>query len=357
MTISVSNKRDLTLLDRLREAGNSRPDKVVKIGTHASSIHADECLAIAVLEVALPGYKIEVVRSRNAEYLKENTDILVDIGGGRYDHHTTACAETYPNGVKMAACGKVLRDVETNKAIYNQLLWSTFYAVEAADNGQPENFLPPGCPRTKFGFVPSMNPTWEEGTRSDEEMMTYFMEIKEMCRKIYVRSRVHAKACVNAQTFLPKCPRSFNNRFITLPLGGVPWLSFAYKEKDLLGAIYPDVSRRGITVIRLAKVSGASKQLKVAFPENWRGKEGHDLKKACGMSGAVFCHPGGFLMTVSNAVDVVKVCQIVSDLYDKQQREPNKKSPFEEYNVTYTPQPPKEATTDEEDPADEQAEA
>lgn len=305
------------LLRHLKKCGDARGGRVI-IGTHSSSIHADECLAIAVIEVALPDYHITVIRSRDPEELAR-ADARVDIGGGTLDHHTTECVERYNNGVLMASCGKVLREVEQDRAMYNQLLWSTFYAVEAADNGQPDTILPPGCPKTKFGFVPSMNPTWEEGGRTDGEMLEVFYKIKDMCKEIYLRARAHAQACIDSQALLPRCPRLQKGQFIELPSGGVPWLSYAYKNPEILGAVYPDMGNKDIQVIRLAKSAPSTKDLRVEFPDDWAGKEDKLLQDVSHVPGALFCHPGKFLMTVRTRHDVEQVCRIISAKYEFEQ--------------------------------------
>ena len=49
---------------------------------------------------------------------------------------------------------------------------------------------------------------------------------------------------------------------------------------------------------------------KCEFPEAWLGLEGEALQKATGLSGAGFCHKGGFLMSTENLEDAVKACEI-----------------------------------------------
>jgi len=55
------------------------------VGTHNSIFHCDEVVAIAILSIL--NNDINVIRSRDLDFLKQNTDLLVDIGGDEFGHH------------------------------------------------------------------------------------------------------------------------------------------------------------------------------------------------------------------------------------------------------------------------------
>ena len=50
---------------------------------------------------------IEIIRSRNIEFLKRNCQILVDIGGGKFDHHQKNGNGKRENGISYASAGLV----------------------------------------------------------------------------------------------------------------------------------------------------------------------------------------------------------------------------------------------------------
>lgn len=45
------------------------------------------------------------------------------------------------------------------------------------------------------------------------------------------------------------------------------------------------------------------------FPAEWLGLEGEELVNVTGISGAIFCHKGGFIMTVKEQDEAVKACE------------------------------------------------
>lgn len=51
------------------------------------------------------------------------------------------------------------------------------------------------------------------------------------------------------------------------------------------------------------------------FPAEWLGLEGEELVNATGISGAIFCHKGGFIMTVKEQDEAVKACEKALSLH------------------------------------------
>ena len=57
---------------------------------------------------------------------------------------------------------------------------------------------------------------------------------------------------------------------------------------------------------------------KCSFPECWLGLEKEELAEASGLESAVFCHKGGFLMTVGELSDAVEACRISLDSFKEE---------------------------------------
>ena len=81
-------------------------------GTHPDIFHPDDVLCAVILRTELPQYRWQWIRTRNDDLLAK-CNIVFDVGGGTYDHHGAPIF--YPNGVMMAACGKVLNDMPENQ--------------------------------------------------------------------------------------------------------------------------------------------------------------------------------------------------------------------------------------------------
>ena len=63
-------------------------EKKFIIGTHNGIFHSDEIVACGILKNLFKDVKeVEIIRSRDIKLLNEKCNILVDIGGGKFDHH------------------------------------------------------------------------------------------------------------------------------------------------------------------------------------------------------------------------------------------------------------------------------
>jgi len=113
-----SNSIDSTSINSLNSI---KPVKVVV--THNGQFHMDEVTAIAMLKICYPEHTIEIVRTRNADVIKEAQEdldkIVVDVGHvydavkGCYDHHQASFTEGYTpyyeNITALSSCGLIFR--------------------------------------------------------------------------------------------------------------------------------------------------------------------------------------------------------------------------------------------------------
>lgn len=94
-----------------------RPNReVIIIGTHGARFHADEIVAIAMIEIVFENYEFHIVRTRDPNML-EQCDIVLDVGntnsGRWFDHHDRDFKEThYLSDTKMATTGLVWDDIQ-----------------------------------------------------------------------------------------------------------------------------------------------------------------------------------------------------------------------------------------------------
>lgn len=86
----------------LTTAGKRKMGK--RIGTHSGSFHCDEALGCWLLRRTQEFAGAEIVRSRDAEVLKD-LDVIIDVGGvydagsKRFDHHQRGFDEKFGHGV------------------------------------------------------------------------------------------------------------------------------------------------------------------------------------------------------------------------------------------------------------------
>ena len=75
-------------------------------GTHNGVFHCDETVGIAILEMAFMNMGSAVVRTRYPDDLA-NCNIVIDVGGGEFDHHMAGFDLCRKTGEKYASAGLV----------------------------------------------------------------------------------------------------------------------------------------------------------------------------------------------------------------------------------------------------------
>lgn len=308
------------LIKFLMSEGDKRPDKCIVLGTHGQEFHADDLLATAVLihELKPNGYRIKIVRSRNVSFLRENCDIIYDVGHGKYDHHDDDKV-FYPNGIKMAACGKILNDVINDPDILDGLRMRLFYSVEAADNGQE---LPPNFESSKLAFVQSFNPTWGED-RSDRAFYQRFMSTVPIVGNIYERILNMVIWDLEAKNYVrDHSELILDNKFMVLDKY-CPTYDYAKTHREFLGAIYPSEDQ---WTVRFAPNFRRRYSTRIQAIPEWCGKHSpnkdnpvDDLSNFCPIEGARFCHPAGFLITFDKKEQAIEACKYILGYYEKQE--------------------------------------
>ena len=76
----------------------------LSIGTHSGIFHEDDVVACALFCIMNPSKSIAIIRSRDLDELSK-CDLLVDIGGGKYDHHQIGENVKRENGIPYASSG------------------------------------------------------------------------------------------------------------------------------------------------------------------------------------------------------------------------------------------------------------
>lgn len=300
--IHVSSNSDL--ICELRSIADSRPGRNLKFCTHGGDFHADELLATAVLMQELPQYKIEVIRTRNPQIMRR-CDIVYDVGGGKYDHHGINKV-FYPNGIPMAACGKILNDAIVNRDLVEGLRRKLFYAVEAHDNGAE---LPPFIAPSRLGFVSAFSLNWTE--RYDDRLIDrMFFEALPIVRRVYERITEAVIADIKATEYInTKAEKIYDGKFLLLDQW-CPAYDYTRTHPEFLGSIYP---RANGWTIRLAPSMRKKYATKIRAPESWRGKYDTELDKSTGLTDGVFCHNAGFICVFKTRDAAIKAAKILSE--------------------------------------------
>ena len=271
------------------------------IVTHDDKFHADELLAAALI-IDLCPENFVVLRTRDIPTNLSDKDWVVDVGGGKYDHHEKD-RETYPNGVKKAACGKVAEvllreDPKTLEKLQQRLLW----AVEAQDNGQSIQEL--GLPPSKLGFVNTLLPPWNAPKCQTN---TSFTRALDMTRTILYSIFDHILADDKAETVLESLQDA---EIVVLPTF-VPWIAWAVEKwPKARFVVFPAASGKGFNAqaVPLTTIPDDFRN-RGGFPDAWGGLRDEELAEASGIPGAIFCHAGlwlGVWDTLDHVIEAAK---------------------------------------------------
>ena len=157
---------------------NDKNNIAICVGTHNGIFHCDELVAIAILSILMKKNGIvNVIRSRDLEFLEKNTDLLVDIGGGEFDHHQKGGNGQRDNGIKYASAGLIWKkygrdlianlsnnmlNIEEINNIVNVIDLNIIQNIDMEDNGQ---FISSHA----FQFINSFLPNWNKESNYDEK--------------------------------------------------------------------------------------------------------------------------------------------------------------------------------------------
>jgi len=302
-------KHESELIEFLRSCGDKRPGHKILLGTHSGEMHADEILATAVLTRELKKfsgsnhyrYDIRVFRSRDLNYLNETCDLIYDIGNGKYDHHSMDQV-FYPNGIPMAACGKILNDVIMDAELIEGLRRRLFYAVEANDNGYP---LPDFLDASQLSFVGSFNPRWDEEW-DGRQMRNQFESVLNIVESIYDRIYKSVESDIAGRTQLDKYSTVIGGGAFLILDKCCPYHEYARQHTELIAVVYPKDHQ---WIIRMVPTFKKKYETRRVFPEAWAGLVDTDLRIVSGIQSIRFCHRSGFLVACNTKEGALEVCK------------------------------------------------
>lgn len=274
--------------------------KDAKAFTHGGKFHADDVFSSALLLYINP----EIVISRGNKVPEDFDGIVFDIGRGRYDHHQKD-SRVRENGVPYAAFGllwEVLGKEILGEELAEKMDESFIQPLDINDNTGEKNEL--------ATLIGNFNPPWDAKGGSDEAFFQAVSVAGMILENKFERYRGNARADQRVEQVLEE--HNPKDRILVLP----EFISCqkALAETEIAFVIFP--SNRGGYCIQPQKRE-YSMNYKCSFPSQWLGLEGEELVKETGLSSAVFCHKGGFLMTVGELEDAKAACKKALEVYQE----------------------------------------
>ena len=274
--------------------------KDAKAFTHGGKFHADDVFSSALLLYINP----EIVISRGNKVPEDFDGIVFDIGRGRYDHHKKD-SRVRENGVPYAAFGllwEVLGKEILGEELAEKMDESFIQPLDINDNTGEKNEL--------ATLIGNFNPPWDAKGGSDEAFFQAVSVAGMILENKFERYRGNARADQRVEQVLEE--HNPKDRILVLP-EFIPCQK-ALAETEIAFVIF--LSNRGVYCIQPQKRE-YSMNYKCSFPSQWLGLEGEELVKETGLSSAVFCHKGGFLMTVGELEDAKAACKKALEVYQE----------------------------------------
>ena len=297
------------------------------VGTHNGIFHSDEVVACAILYLLKPTNQMWILRSRNLDELK-NCSVVVDIGGGDFDHHISGFNKRRPNGIMYASAGLVWKkfgidilnlfrniyfskyDVDLNM-VYQILDDEVISVVDREDNGVPCD-LP-----NVFSFIPDFRPLWFE-----TDPIAFNVQFEFALKATAEILEATLKACM-AKVVTEKVLRDnwmdynlFHDGILEIPSQTMDWVDTVigfnlsvpceFAKVNFVMFPYP----AGGWAAQCVPPSFDDKfGQRISFPKAWAGKT-DDLPAITGVPTATFCHNGCFFVRAQEKDDVTALCKL-----------------------------------------------
>ncbi|KAJ3024894.1 UNVERIFIED_CONTAM: hypothetical protein HDU68_007678 [Siphonaria sp. JEL0065] len=305
---------------------------MASIITHSGTFHADETLAVFMLQKTSQFKNATVTRTRDEAVIASGS-VVVDVGGiydasnNRFDHHQRGFEETFDfkHAIKLSSAGLVYkhfgREVVANilnwpltdvrlELVYQKTYDDFIEGFDGVDNGvsqYPSDLRPKYRDGTSISSrVSKLNPWWNQESNENILLEAFFKAVELTGTEFTERVRYTALAWLPAREIVEA---GLNSRTKVHPSGKIiafdqfcPWkehLHLLEEEQNIKGEsaplyiIYPDESKKWrIQAVPQTPESFVSRK---ALPEVWRGIRDAALSDLSGIPGCIFVHASGFI--------------------------------------------------------------
>lgn len=212
--------------------GTKEISSIITIHTHGGKFHADEVCTVALLE--LLGFSGEVKRNfKTPETVGEN-ELVIDIGGGEFDHHDKDAIKYRENKCPKAAfglvCDKITIDGKSLEEVYPCFDRDIAQPIDARDNGYTEDIK-----ESYFAeIVNPFNTFWDENPNAQDEQ---FRIAVEMVKPILSRMMASLKSKADGEKLVRESDILDGNILVLEKFA--PWQE--YIDASILGVVFPSL--------------------------------------------------------------------------------------------------------------------
>ncbi len=324
--------------------GTALGDRCFKIGTHGGIFHSDEVLGVAILDLVYEEEGVKVVRTRDEVELGK-CDIVLDVGGGEYDHHKAGFNQRRDTGELYASAGLIWKNFGISAignmlmkmnldmgfsgmfVIKSQIDYDYIRLVDMEDNGEIGS-NPIG--KHMFSFIPEFIPSYLDRNADFDKA---FAEAEQIACCILRNLIVQYITKYMARTMVyDAMEKEFNyykhsdmlyTGVIEIPSQNFPWLEPVTERNALMDncvkfVIFPYPTGGWAAQCVPPSVDRKFEQL-VPFPQKWAGKRDNELAVISDVRLATFCHNGCFFARAESKSAIIDMCMLALIEYRKKQ--------------------------------------
>lgn len=283
--------------------------------THSGVFHADEVMATVILKQLFD--EVTVIRSREQKDF-DRADIVYDVGGGEFDHHSDR-KEYRDNDVPYAACGLIWREYgpklikklspglsqDRIDEVFDNIDTSLMQCIDAIDNG---HILDMGDVHiaTINQLVKGFNPTWNSNLDSNEQ----FMKAVDFCTPVLLNALNGSISAIEAEKLVKTSVEEREAENILILERFCPWqrhLNRYDEDGNIIYVIFKDL----INGYRIQAVPEQDSRVsKKPFPREWAGKDPSVINELVEIDDAIFVHPAGFIAGVGSLHSALKMAEL-----------------------------------------------
>lgn len=293
---------------------------IKSITVHGGTFHADDVSAVALCQMAFSNCRYKRVNKvpEGVDVNAENGDIVVDIGGGIFDHHGKDCPEI-SEGHKHCGVTRLWEKFGTELAkriianlVYEQIsdedaekIANAFekevlVSIAAVDNGEIKSQF------RVYDFcavVKNYNPNWDNYSANQNKLFESAVNrVKGDFTRVFERLYSGIKAERLISTIVDATEP--NNRAIIVLNQFIPWHVLGkYKETRIV--IFPGKSNDW----NLQSVTNPDRSPRVTIPKEWWGYNSKAEKPP--IKGMTFCHLSGYLAAFESREDAINAAKYI----------------------------------------------
>lgn len=286
-----------------------------QVVTHGGVFHADEVMAVAILSEIF-GREMKVSRVFKVPNDLPDGTIVLDIGGGKYDHHQRGGNGARENGVPYASCGliwrefgkELLKEVEDVENVWRLIDEQLISGIDAIDCGAIPRCEAVVKPMTISAIISSFNPAWDSTETPDEA----FVKAVDEAKRIFDRLLSNTISKVKAIGIVEAAIENSKDHIMVLETF-VPWQDALFasdnpKAAEILFVVFP--SNRGGFNWQAVPESLGNFAVRKSTPKEWWGASEKELQELTGVDDVTFCHPNGFLGSAKSKDGAIRLAKL-----------------------------------------------